>query len=175
MTKRDSTYQNTKVGFPQGADRLDIDDDGLFDFFGQATVRGDILKKFLYDNHQKTVILTSALILSTVNLPQNGFVLLNLSVSVVNASAWLPACSVGDELRIGILAYALNSLNSVYISTSGCTIVGLEYSGVSNIGLNTSVASVGTQPILTLKCFDDGVWTVIGASPKQLITERPST
>jgi hypothetical protein len=174
MAKGDNTYQNTKVQLPQGSDRLSIDDDGFFDFFG-TTVTGSVLKKILYSNQVQQEIKTSALVMSTLNLPANGFVFLNLSVSVVNASMWLPSCVVGDELVIAVRNYALNSLNSVYISTSGCTIIGMEYSGVSNIGLNTSVASVGTQPVLSLKCFTDGAWTVVGASPKQLVTERTST
>ncbi len=172
--KKDATFQNSKVQIPQGADRLSIDSDGYFDFFS-TEVSGSLLKKLLYDNHQQQVILTSSLVMSTVNLPQNGVVFLNISVSVVNASMWIPECSVGDELTVVLLNYPLNSLNSVYISTSGCTIVGMEYSGVSQIGLNTSVASVGTQPVVRLKCFTDGAWTVIGASPKQLVTERSST
>lgn len=175
MTKRDDTYQNSKVHLPQGADRISFDSDGYMDFFGEAEVTGSLLKKMLYDNHQAQTILTSALVMSTVNLPANGFVFLNLSVSVVNASMWLPSCEVGDELVVAIKAYALNSLNSVFISTSGCTVVGLVYSGVSHIDLQTSVASVGNKTIMRLKCFTDGEWTVIGATPPQLVVENSST
>lgn len=174
MAKSDSKHQNTKIQIPQGADRLSIDSDAYFDFFG-TTVTGAILKKILYSNQQELEIKTSALIMSTVNLPANGFVFLNLSVSVVNASMWLPSCVEGDTLVIAVRNYALNSLNSVFISTSGCTIKGLEYSGVSNIGLHTSVVSIGTQPIVSLKCFTDGVWTVVGASPRQIVVEHSST
>lgn len=170
MAGPNNNYPNTKVIFPQGADRIYFDSDGLFDFFG-TTVRGDVLKKYLYSNHVKTSIRSSAVVLSTVNLPQNGIVFLNLSETCSNISAWAPACSVGDELTIILLNYTGESVLSVKISGSGATFVGRKNSVVSNIGLHTSNLSEG---ILKLKCFTDGAWTVVGGNSRQ-ISERGDT
>ncbi len=163
MAKADSTYQNTRVQIPQGGDRISIDDDGLFDFFGN-TVTGDAAKKVLRDNPACVVVTTAGAILSSPNLPQNGLVILQLSVGCSNASAWLPACSVGDKLRIVLRNYLLESLLSVRISTSGCTIVGLTLSGVSRIGLHTSADSAGW---IDLACVTAGVWSVVGGDSRK--------
>jgi hypothetical protein len=158
MSKSDSTYQNTKVQLPQGADKLSIDSDGYLDFFG-TTVTGDTLKKLLSSNQAQTIVRASNTVLSSPNLPQNGFVFLRLSETGSNLSAWLPACSAGDELVIAIQNFLVESVLSVKISTSACSIVGLQFSDVSNIGLHTSNGSAG---ILKLKCFTDDEWTVVG-------------
>jgi hypothetical protein len=161
MTKRDSTYQNTKVGIPQGADRLDIDSDGLLDFFGVATVTGDALKKILYDNQQQTIIRSSNTVLSTSNLPQNGIVFLRLSVGCSNISAWLVTPSVGDELTIVVQNFLIESVLSVRISTSLCSIVGRHFSNAANLCMHTSANSEGWVKI---KCFTAGEWTVVGGN-----------
>jgi len=165
MSKNDSTYQNTKVQIPQGADRLSIDSDGYLDFFG-TTVTGDILKKLLSSNQAQTIIRASNTVLSVSNLPQNGLVFLRVSETGSNISAWLPACSVGDELTVAIQNFLVESVISVFISTSLCSIVGLEFSDVSNIGLHTSAGSDG---ILKLKCFTDSEWTVIGGDQSKFV------
>ena len=168
MAKSDSTYQNTKVQIPQGADRISFDDDGLMDFFGEHTVTGDTLKKILYENQQRTIIRSSNVVLSTSNLPNNGFVFLKLSVGCSNISAWLGYPSVGDALNITIQNFLIESVLSVKISTSLCTIVGREISGVSNIGLHTSADSAGW---IQLRCFTDGEWTVIGGNSTKYTEE----
>ena len=158
MSKSDSTYQNTKVQIPQGADRLSIDSDGYLDFFS-TTVSGDVLKKMLYSNQVQTEILASNTVLSSPNIPANGIVFLRLSETGSNLSAWLTSCVAGDEVTIAIQNFLIESVLSVFISTSGCSVVGLQFSDVSNIGLHTSDNSAG---FIKLKCFSRLIFNFAG-------------
>lgn len=163
--KSDNSYINSKVYLKRDADRLCIDSDGYFDFF-TTTVDGNTLKKMLYSNQQKTTIYSSNVVLSDPNLPQNGFVFLVLSVGCSNISAWLPACSAGDELTVVIHNYLVESVLSVFISLSGCSLVGQQYADLSNVGLHTSDDSAG---ILRLKSFSDGEWSVVGNNYNKVV------
>ena len=168
MTKRDGTYQNSKIGLPQGADRLDIDSDGLFDFFGEATVTGAILKKLLYTNNQKTIILSSTGVLSTINLSP-GVKFLEMSSGASNTSAWLPSCNEGDEITVIMLYWSIESLCSVFISLSGCSLAGITFSDLSSVSLHTSDASAGW---IKFKCFTDDEWSIVERSGAHLIVEQ---
>jgi hypothetical protein len=170
MTKANDTYQNSKVTLPQGADTLSIDSDGYLDFYG-TSVAGSVLKKFLYTNHIKYSVQTSATgggaaQLSTVNL-RVGVNFIAPSVGGSNMSAWLPSCTIGDEITV-MLGHGplLESVLSLYISTSGCSILGQVFRNASGVSLHTSNLSTGW---IKFKCFVDGEWAIVARAGRQVI------
>lgn len=170
MTKANDTYQNSKVTLLQGGDALSIDSDGYLDFFS-TQVAGDVLKKILYTNHIKYSVLTSATAggaaqLSTVNL-RCGYNFLSPSVGASDASAWLPSCTIGDEIVVVIRqGVEIESVISIFISTSGCSIAGGVFTDLSSISLHTSQLSSGW---IKFKCFVDDEWAVIDRSTRQVV------
>lgn len=162
MTKADSTYQNTKVQLPQGADRLSVDSDGYFDFFG-TTVDGQSLK-----NQLAFAPLVSSIgnslgagsgVLSKINLPNVGLIILSVGDGASNASAWL--CS-GVKLgqRLVIMTAGIGSTGSIMISTSGVTINGGK---VSRIGVRNSADSIAMVTLLGIGDEQWAVTSVVGA------------
>jgi hypothetical protein len=169
MTKANDTYQNTKVSILQGGDILSIDSDGYLDFFS-TSVSGEMLKKLLYTNLYKYSVQTSAGRLSTVNL-RYGITYIAPSETCSNMSAWLPSCTVGDEILIILKQNpGLESVCSLRISTSGCSIAGNVFRDLSTISLHTSNLSSGW---IRFKCFTDNEWSVVDRSSRQT-TERVS-
>jgi len=165
MTKRDDTYQNSKVALPQGGDRLTIDSDGYLDFYS-TEVAGSLLKKFLYTNHIKYSVQTTAAVLSVVNL-RVGVNFLAPSVGGSNMSAWLPSCTIGDEITV-MLGHGplVESVLSLYISTSGCSILGQVFRDASGVSLHTSNLSTGW---IKFKCFVDGEWAIVARAGRQVV------
>lgn len=157
MTKADSTYQNTKVQLPQGADRLSVDSDGYFDFFG-TTVTGQQMYNQLYSPLQNAIIINSVGALSVINLPADtGYIIFSITDAASNASAWLTSgAKEGQELTL--MTRGGGSIGSVFISTSGVTIVGLLSGDVSSIQMHQSAAS---QAFVKMVCFTDGEWSII--------------
>lgn len=157
MTKADSTYQNSKVQLPLGADRLSIDSDGYFDFFG-TTVSGQDLKNQLAFACLPSIIANSAGagsgVLSVINLPNVGLIIFSMGDACSNASAWL--CSgVKAGQRMIILMRGVGSTGSVKISTSGVTI---NDTRCSNISIRNSVDSMA---VIELIGIDDEKWAVV--------------
>ena len=172
MTKRDDTYQNAKVTLPQGADRLSIDSDGMLDFYG-TTVTGALLKKFCYTNQIKYSVQGSATgagaaQLSTVNL-RPGFNYLSPSVGASNASAWLPSCTIGDEITV-VLRHGplLESVLCVFIGLSGCSLVGGVFRDCSAVSIHTSQASHGW---IRFRCFADNEWSIVDKANRQTVEQ----
>jgi len=165
MTKANDTYQNSKVTLPQGADRISIDSDGYLDFYG-TTVIGSLAKKFLYTNHIKYSVQTTAAVLSVVNL-RVGVNFLAPSIGGSNMSAWLPSCTIGDEITV-MLGHGplVESVLSLYISTSGCSILGQVFRDASGVSLHTSNLSTGW---IKFKCFVDGEWAIVARAGRQVV------
>jgi len=157
MSGRDGTYPNSKVGIEQDAERLFVDSDGYFNFAGND-VTGQMLNDIVYLKTQKVNITTGAGVLSVINLPSTyGLIQFSAAAGATNASAWLTSDPrVGQELELQMLTD--NSLASVFISTSGCTIVGTRFADVSSISIQQSVASNG---FMRLRCYTAGAWSII--------------
>jgi hypothetical protein len=157
MSGPNGDYPNSKVGILQDADTIFADADGYFNFAGNR-VTGQQLNDALYLPLQKTIIANSAGALSVINLPSTyGVIQFSLATAASNASAWLTSSPrAGQELILMMLAD--NSVASVFISTSGCTIIGNRFTDVSSLSLQQSAASNG---FIRLKCFSAGVWSVI--------------
>lgn len=157
MAKSDNTYQNTKVQIPQGADRISIDSDGLFDFFGNQ-ITGQIMANLLYNRSRSQIIINSAGVLSTVNLPSDvGLIVFSIADAASNASAWL--CSGAKQgQRVILMTRGRGSAGSVKISPSGVTIIGLLSGNLSSFNLRCSNAS---QALVELMCVSDETWAVM--------------
>lgn len=164
MSKADSTYQNTKVQLPQGADRLSIDSDGYFDFYGD-TVTGESLRAQLYNAANPVIIANSAGVLSTINLPISaGIIILSIADAASNASAWLTSGVVAGQ-RLVIVTRGIGSTGSVKISTSGVTI---NNGRVSNIVIHNSADSAACVELLGVA---DEEWAVISTSGDVTLTD----
>lgn len=176
-TKQDDNFPNQKVYFPQGADRLAIDSDGLFDFYGSDQFTGTemmTLMRLALANAQINTIAASAGVLSVINMPSAGVVFLSASIGCSNMSAWLTSCTVGARLTIAFrrAGMAGESLGSVYISLSGVTLKGLiSAATLSSISITTSGNSTG---VLQLLATADNEWSVI-ADARGKVVERSST
>jgi hypothetical protein len=160
MAKGDNTYQNTKVQLPQGGDRLSIDDDGFFDLFGN-TVTGLQIKNALYDRLAVSKIATGAVstALSVLNQPKNTkYIIISMTSTCISALFWLTSCIAGEEAHI-IVRSGSTASGAVYLSTSGCSLVGWRGNALSGLTLNNSVAST---PAIHLVCFTTGEWSVVG-------------
>lgn len=157
MSGRDGTYPNSKAGLEQGAERIFIDSDGYFNV-ASNDLTGQQLNDLLYLQTQKSIIANSAGALSVINLPSTyGLIQFSLATAASNASAWLTSSPrVGQELILQMLTD--NSVASVFISTSGCTIVGTRFVDCSSISLQQSAASNG---FIRLKCFTAGAWSIV--------------
>lgn len=171
MSKADSTYQNTKVQIPQGADRISFDSDAYLNFYGD-TITGEQARTFLYTNQLYQVIAASAGKLSVVNLPSGGTVIVSGSIGCSNMSAWLTSCLAGARLRVVFRRNGMGdeSLGSVYISLSGVSLVGLSGQDLSSISLQNSQGSAG---YILFYAESDNEWAVVERDQSK-VAERPS-
>lgn len=156
MAGRNNDYPNSKVGIEQDAERLFVDSDGNFNLAG-SDVDGNDLKVRLYGNMQATVIINSAGVLSTVNIPSyHGLIIFSIADAASNASAWLTSCFKGQELII--MTRGAGSTGSVFISMSGPTCYGFASGAISSIDIMNSAASAG---FIRLIATDDDEWSVV--------------
>lgn len=155
MAGRDGTYIS-KVGGEQGAGAFFIDSDGYL-YVDSAGLTGTELKNKLYTESQRTIIANSAGVVSTINLPITGYIVFSLADAASNASAWLTSGPVAGQKMI-LTMRGVGSTGSVYISTSGVTIIGTISGEVSSVSLQNSANSMG---VLTLQCFTDGEWSIV--------------
>ena len=163
MSEIDSSYQ-PKVGLEQGADGFYMKEDGTFKFY-DTDLTGTQLRNMLI---KKTEIKGSGAVLSVINLPK-GYVVLKLVTGNSNASAWLPSCTAGDEMVVVLQNFAVESVLSVFISMSGCSLVGTQFSDLSSISLHTSAASAAW---IKFKSFTNDEWSVVERSGQHLINEH---
>lgn len=170
MTKVDDTYQNSKVYMPQGADKLAIDSDGSFDFYGDS-LSGTQLKSLLYSPTQFSVIANSAGVLSVINLPSEGYIFFSIADAASNASAWFTSLTGQPGQVLYLVMRGVGSTGSVYISTSGVSIVGtisgdlssisIQNSGIYRVGASTGVALLSGFGYLKLLCTASDEWSVL--------------
>ena len=159
MTKRDNTFQNTKVHLVPGGDGFSIDSDGYLDFFG-TQVNGQALYNQLGYAARASVIMNSAGagsgVLSVINLPNVGVLVFSIGDGASNASAWL--CSgvkIGQRMLIITGGVGVGSTGSIMISTSGVTINGGR---VSRIGIRNSADSIA---MIQLVGIGDEAWAIV--------------
>jgi len=160
MAKRDSTYQNARVNLLQGGDYISIDSDGYLDFFGYS-VTGIQAKNALYDRLQVSAIATGAVstALSVLNQPKNTkYITISMTSTCISALFWLTSCMAGEEAWI-IVRSGSTASGAVYLSTSGCSLVGWRGNALSGLTLNNSIASA---PAVHLVCLTTNEWSVIG-------------
>jgi hypothetical protein len=157
MANPDNTYQNEKVGRLQGAETLFVKSDGYFNV-DDTDLTGAELKTNIYTALQATIIINSAGVLSTINLPsQHGYVVLSITDAASNASAWLQSCKKGQVMVV--MGRGAGSIGSVLISLiTGVSLVGLISGDMSSISFHMSANS---QPFIRLACLSDNEWSVI--------------
>ena len=160
MTKKDDTYQNSKVSLIQDADTLTFDSDGIMDFFG-SEITGENLKAMLYAKLQYQVIANSAGagsgVLSTLVVPSYiGLVIYSIGDAASNASGTLPGCLAGQEMIL--ITRGAGSTGSIRLSVpTGVSVYGLMSNTLSVIALNNSA---GSQAYVHLKAIADDTWAV---------------
>lgn len=138
---------NTNIALEQGGDAF---------FFYQGRVDAESLKAMLYKKTQTQIVLNSAGLLSTVSIPDVGFVVYSLTTAASNASAWLGGCVAGEEK---ILYFrTTGAVASVFISMdAGVTLWG-PIGVVSHIHAHGSAAS---NPVIVLRGIADDTWAVV--------------
>lgn len=156
----------TKVGIERGAETLFCREDGNFKFY-DADVTGQQMKDLIYLPTQKSTIANSAGALSVINLPSEyGLLAFSLATAASNASAWLTSgVRIGQEMIL--MALNTNSVASIFISTSGCSVVGNMFADCSSISLHNSADSNG---YIRLRCYTTDEWTIVernGASAER--------
>ena len=102
-------------------------------------------------------------VLSEVNLPfSTGIVIFSAESNLINGSFWLTSVSVGADitllLRGDITGAFTNASTIIEVSLSGCTLLGSEGRAILSFEMHTSLAS---DPWVQLKCFTDGVWSIV--------------
>ena len=158
MSETNGTYQ-PKVGIEQGADTLYVREDGNMKFFDQD-LTGAQLKYLLWSKTSQTIIANTAGVLSVINLPSAGVVIISAADAASNASAWLTSTSaiVGTEMLIMMRGAGVAA--SVFLSLSGVNLVGLHSGSLSSVLLHLSVAAV-SNAYLKLLCTAADTWSIM--------------
>lgn len=162
MSEADSTYQ-PKVGLEQDADKLYVREDGYMKFFDQD-LSGAQLKYMLWSKTYQTTIANSAGagsgVLSTINLPSCGVVIISAADACSNASAWFTSTSATVGAEMFIITRGAGVAVSVFISTSGVSIVGLGSTDLSSVILHMSATTV-SNAFVHLLCTDTDEWSIV--------------
>lgn len=171
MATPDSTIQQTKVGILQGGDTIFVKSDGYFNVNG-ADLTGAQLRSLLYVGLQTSVIANSAGVLSVVNLTSAGVQIFSIADAASNASAWFTSGPVAGQ-KMFLMMRGAGNAGSVFISTSGVSLVGTISTDLSSISLQNSadISSVGK---LWLECFSDGEWSVVNRSLSGVVEQGSS-
>lgn len=118
------------------------------------------LRTLLWNQTQFSVITNTIGVLSVVNLPSAGIIILSIATGATDTSAWLTSTTgiPGQVMEIFIRGAGHDC--SCYISTSGVSIVGLHSTDVSSFSLQGSVAteSMGYIKLLLTAANE---WSVI--------------
>jgi hypothetical protein len=159
MAAISETYQ-TKVGFEQGAEKLFVKADGYFKLYDED-VTGQQLKTAIFPQTQITVIVNSAGVLSTVNVPsEHGLVIYSVTDSATAALAQMTSCKKGQQLVL--MGRGGGSTASIVISTlTGVTMIGILSGNLSTIDFQYSSNS---QPYVKLVASADNEWSVVETS-----------
>jgi hypothetical protein len=99
-------------------------------------------------------------VLSIINLPSAGMIVFSMSDAASNASAWLTSMNGIPGQRMILMIRGGQSQGSVYISTSGVSLVGTLSGDLSSISLQQS-AAVESQGYVELICTDTDEWSIL--------------
>jgi hypothetical protein len=141
---------NTNIALKQGGDS--------FLFYGEE-VSALSLKAMLYKKTQTQIIANSAGVLSTISIPDVGFVIYSLATAASNASAALGKCTTGEEKTL--FFRTTGAVASVIISLDTSVIVWGPIGLVSNIAAHGSAAS---NPVIQLRAIDTDTWAVVSTA-----------
>jgi hypothetical protein len=138
---------NTNIALEQGGDAF---------FFYQERVSAESLKALLYKKTQVQIVANSAGRLSTISIPDVGFVIFSLATAASNASAWLGGCIAGEEKVLYFRT--TGAVASVFISMDASVTLWGPIGLVSHIHAHGSAAS---NPVITLRGIADDTWAVV--------------
>lgn len=125
----------------------------------------------LWAKTQHSVIANTAGVLSVTNLPSVGTIIFSMADAASNASAWFTSMAGVVGMQLILFMRGVGSTGSVYISTSGVSIVGTTSGDISSISIQNSAASSGR---LTLVCTDTDEWSIMDKSAVGIV-EQAST
>ncbi len=166
-------YPNSEVGFQRDAQRIFITESGYFQFNIDGTdfeLTGLQLKTVLFMAGQTQVIANAAGVLSTTNLPSVGLIVFSIADAASNASAWFTSGALAGQI-LEITTRGKGSTGSVFISTSGVSLVGIMSGDLSSI---TIYNSTNSHAYLKLKSLQDDEWSVLDFNGANVV-EHPST
>ncbi len=106
-------------------------------------------------------------VLSIVNLPfSHGIVIFSAESNLLNGSFWLTSVSVGADvwllLRGDIIGTFTNHSTVIEVSLSGCILLASDGATINSFEM---IGSDVSDQWVHLKCFADGVWSIINESP----------
>jgi len=106
-------------------------------------------------------------VLSIINLPfSNGVILFSAESNLLNGSFWLTSVSAGADvwllLRGDITGTFTNHSTIIEVSLSGCVLLDSLGGAINSFEM---IGSDVSDPWVHLKCFTDGVWSIIDESP----------
>jgi hypothetical protein len=160
MAATDASYQ-PKVGIEQGATTLYVRSDGIFKFYttdytgtelqtlaaNMTLIQANLVTTraanmtLIQANLVTTSIATSAGVLSTTgNFGVGTYYIVMSGASCNDLSGWLTSCVVGNECRIILRDYTAASVQSIFISMSGCSLAGATAADLSSFSLHGSLA-----------------------------------
>lgn len=164
----DANYQE-KTYRKQGGDEfvvasggvLNVEDGGFFHLNGGITTAAQ-LKQVVADAVQVSLIAQGAgsTMLSVKNLPADiRYVIFSMTSTLVTGSFWLTSDAVVGREIYFTLRQGSTASGQVWVSCSGCTLIGELGVAISGFYLKNSVASTAK---VHLVCFSDGEWSVNG-------------
>ena len=159
MTKVDDTYQNEKVYFPQGADKLAIDSDGSFDFFSEEILTGAHMRALALSN-SFTDYATSGSVFASNNatLSYYGVHRFSGATGLSLTSFVMPPALRGAVIKLQGSGLVGDANVSVYIS------VGTMKNYISNGTLISSFEISAAAPETVIVCGTDGEWAVVAGN-----------
>lgn len=170
MSKIDTTYVNTKIGFRRSdasdnqVDTFYIDDDSVFQYYDSGGALEASGAEMMYNNYLPLTTQTIAqgaasTVLSVVNTPSNiQWLIISMTSTMVAASFWL-ASNVKKGMNLHVLIRAGSCASgAVVFSTSGVSVVGRMGLDVSGFTLNNSTNSTA---YVHLHALQDDEWSVI--------------
>jgi hypothetical protein len=99
-------------------------------------------------------------VLSVINLPSAGFIIISCSTACSNASAWMTSMTGIPGQRMIIMHRGVGNAASIFISMSGVSVVGTLSGDLSSFTLHQSATAV-SQAYIEMVCTGSTEWSII--------------
>jgi len=134
-----------------------------FEFYlGASTTKVSAaqLRALLWNQTQFSIITNTAGVLSVINLPSAGVVIFSLTDAASNASAWLTSIAGVPGQVMEIITRGADAVASVYISTSGVSLVGTKLGDLDSFSIQNSDATE-SMGYVKLLCTAPTEWSIV--------------